>query len=192
MTAATQAPTTERTPRRILDAAIRVLIRDGTADSSLARFAEEADVSKALVHYHFHDREQLLASVMARIGTRVRERERAAVAQGTGRQPVDVVWDWLDAEVRRGELRVVLELGLDRAPRLLDAAATVARQRRADATTTIRTTLARLGLQLRVAPELVGEGWVTFADGFVLDAGSLGGGRVAFDVHWLAVLGLAD
>lgn len=182
----------ERAPRRILDAAIRVMIRDSAAEASLSRFAEEADVSKALVHYHFHDREQLLATVVARIGMRVRERERAAVAEGTGRQPVDVLWDWLDAELRRGELRVLLELGLDRAPRLRDAAASVARQRRADATTTVRTTFARLGLHLRVAPELVGEGWVTFTDGMVLDAGSLGGGRVAFDVHWLAVLGLAD
>lgn len=182
----------ERAPRRILDAAIRVMIRDSAAEASLSRFAEEADVSKALVHYHFHDREQLLATVVARIGMRVRERERAAVAEGTGRQPVDVLWDWLDAELRRGELRVLLELGLDRAPRLRDAAASVARQRRADATTTVRTTFARLGLRLRVAPELVGEGWVTFTDGMVLDAGSLGGGRVAFDVHWLAVLGLAD
>ena len=59
----------ERAPRRILDAAIRVMIRDGAAEASLSRFAREADVSKALVHYHFHDREQLLVSVVARIGT---------------------------------------------------------------------------------------------------------------------------
>ena len=115
MTAAGAPPAGDRAPRRILDAAIRVLVRDGTAESSLARFADEADVSKALVHYHFHDRERLLVAVVARLGSRLRERERSAVAQGAGAQPVDLLWSWLDAEVRRGELHAVLELGMERA-----------------------------------------------------------------------------
>ena len=182
----------DRAPRRILDAAIRVLVREGAAEASLARIAEEAQVSKALVHYHFHDREQLLASVVARLGARLRERERAAVTAGTGEQAVDVLWGWLDDEIQRGELRTVLELGLERRALIREAAAAVARQRRADAATTVDTTFRRLGLRMRVGPELVAEGWVTFVDGIVLDAGALGAGRIAFDVHWLAVLGLAD
>lgn len=49
---------------RILRAAVRAIARDGIDGLRIARIATEAGVSSALVHYHFADREQLLAETI--------------------------------------------------------------------------------------------------------------------------------
>jgi len=49
---------------RILQAAVRAIARDGIDGLRIARIATEAGVSSALVHYHFADREQLLAETI--------------------------------------------------------------------------------------------------------------------------------
>jgi AcrR family transcriptional regulator len=49
---------------RILRAAVRAIARDGIDGLRIARIATEAGVSSALVHYHFADREQLLAEAI--------------------------------------------------------------------------------------------------------------------------------
>jgi AcrR family transcriptional regulator len=46
----------------ILEAACRVVIRDGAHGLRMARVANEAGVSKALVHYYFSTRQELLRS----------------------------------------------------------------------------------------------------------------------------------
>jgi AcrR family transcriptional regulator len=46
----------------ILEAACRVVVRDGAHGLRMARVAEEAGVSKALVHYYFSTRQELLRS----------------------------------------------------------------------------------------------------------------------------------
>ena len=49
-------------PRRhIIDAARRRLTRESPGDVSLSDIATEAGVSKALIHYHFRDRDALIA-----------------------------------------------------------------------------------------------------------------------------------
>jgi AcrR family transcriptional regulator len=57
--AATAQPPTERRAR-ILEAACRVIVRDGAHGLRMASVAAEADVSKALVHYYFETRQELL------------------------------------------------------------------------------------------------------------------------------------
>jgi AcrR family transcriptional regulator len=49
---------------RILRAAVRAIARDGIDGLRIARIATEAGVSSGLVHYHFADREQLLAEAI--------------------------------------------------------------------------------------------------------------------------------
>jgi AcrR family transcriptional regulator len=56
------APPTAR--ERILRAAVRQIAREGIDGLRIARIATEAGVSSALVHYHFADREQLLAETI--------------------------------------------------------------------------------------------------------------------------------
>jgi AcrR family transcriptional regulator len=52
------------TRRRILDAAVRRIAREGIDEVRIARIATDARVSPALVHYHFDSREQLLVEAL--------------------------------------------------------------------------------------------------------------------------------
>ena len=49
---------------RIVDAGARCIAREGVAGASMAAIAMEAGVSKALLHYHYHDRSRLLAEIV--------------------------------------------------------------------------------------------------------------------------------
>lgn len=49
---------------RILDAAVRLIAREGIDDVRIARIAMEAGVSPALLHYHFASRDALLAEAL--------------------------------------------------------------------------------------------------------------------------------
>src|SRR5690348_12978586 len=55
---------------RIVDAGVRCIAREGVAGASMAAIAMEAGVSKALLHYHYHDRSRLLAEIVEHIGVR--------------------------------------------------------------------------------------------------------------------------
>jgi AcrR family transcriptional regulator len=50
--------------RRILDAAVARIAREGIDDARIARIATDAGVSAALVHYHFESREALLVEAL--------------------------------------------------------------------------------------------------------------------------------
>lgn len=52
----------------ILDAAMRVLARDGSSGLTIASVAEEADVSRGLLHYYFRNKEDMLIQMMQRSG----------------------------------------------------------------------------------------------------------------------------
>ncbi len=179
--------------QRIVDATIRCMARDGAAEASMATIAAAAGVSKALLHYHFSDRERLLARVLTQLGERLVERERVALDGADGRRAVDALWRWTERELALGELRGLLELSLIREPLVREAATAVATSRRRSAGRTVADLLARLGLVPRVPAELLGEAWVAFMDGLAA-AGlvTTTDPRVAFDVFWLAVLGLAE
>ena len=180
---------------RIVDAGIRSVTRHGVAAASMAAIALEAGVSKALLHYHYHDRATLLAGVADRLAARLIQRERTAIdgaAEGTG--ALNALWAWLEGELRRGELVALAELALVREGPIREACRTGATARRVSATRTVDRLFAELDLTPRVPAALLAEASVAFADGLALDAaaGSARDPRVAFDVFWLALLGLAE
>jgi AcrR family transcriptional regulator len=181
------------TRQRIIDATIDCVARAGAIGASMATIAAQAGVSKALLHYHYSDRARLLAEVVTQLGERLAAREQSALAGADGSKAVDALWRWLENELARGELRVLLELSLIREPLVHDAAATVADARRLTAGRTTAELMRRLGLEPRVPAELLGEASVAFTNGLTV-AGpvSRGDPRVAFDVFWLAMLGLAE
>ena len=49
---------------RILDAAVKLIAREGINDVRIARIAMEAGVSPSLLHYHFASRDALLAEAL--------------------------------------------------------------------------------------------------------------------------------
>jgi AcrR family transcriptional regulator len=180
--------------RRIVDAGVHCVAREGVTGASMAAIAREAGVSKALLHYHYHDRATLLAEVVERIGERAVSREAAALEANGGAAGLDALWRWLEVELRLGELAALAELALARESRVRAAARAVANDRRHRAASSVDQLFAELGLTPRVPPALMADAIVAFVDGLALDAavGSPRDPRVSFDVFWLALLGVAD
>jgi AcrR family transcriptional regulator len=54
----------ENARTRILDAAVRLIARDGLDEARMARIAMAAGVSPSLLHYHFASRDALLAEAL--------------------------------------------------------------------------------------------------------------------------------
>ncbi|MEP6733185.1 MAG: helix-turn-helix domain-containing protein [bacterium] len=177
---------------RIVRAGIRCVVRDGIAGASMAAIANEADVSKALLHYHFADRARLLAEMVTLLGRRLITREQNALERDEAGAPVDAMWQSVSAELNRGELRALLTLGTlhDRAVR--DAVEEVNSARRTSAMGTVEQMFVRLGLTPRVAITLIADAGVAFVDGLALDSESGRDSRISFDVFWLAMLSLGD
>ena len=169
------------------------LVREGVAGTSLAAIAAEGGVSKALLHYHFADRARLLAEVVAHLGQRIVARERAAMDSAHGSGAVDALWEWLDVELSRGELRVSLELAMQPEPEVRAAAAEAAAARVRASAHTVEQLFAGLGLTPRMPAALLGAASIAFVDGLAIGTTSVTRDpRVSFDLFWLALLSLAE
>ena len=179
---------------RIVDAGIRCIAREGVAAASMAAIALEAGVSKALLHYHYHDRAKLLAELAERLAERLVKRERSAIDRVGAAGVLDALWAWLESELRRGELASFAELTLVREGPVRDACRTGANHRRRSAAQTVERLFAQLDLTPRVPAALLADACVAFTDGLALDvaAGSTRDPRVSFDIFWLALLGLTE
>jgi len=179
---------------RILEAAARRVRACGAADTSMHDVAVEAGVSKALIHYHFKTKEALLARLVAWLADQVVGRESAALADAPPAAAVDRLWAWLAAELERGDVRVLAELSGTPTAEVRRASAAAARARRLASTDTVERLFQLLGLRPRVPSAMLAAVITAFVDGLAVDAGTDGAAnpRVAFDVFWLALLGLAD
>jgi AcrR family transcriptional regulator len=179
---------------RIVDAGARCIARDGVAGASMAAIAVEAGVSKALLHYHYHDRSRLLAEIVERIGMRTIERERVAIDESDRMGGLDALWQWLEGELHRGELAALAELALAREAPVRRATQATATERRRSAARTIERLFAELDLTPRVPAPLLADAAVAFIDGLALDVanGSARAPRVSYDIFWLALLGLTE
>ncbi len=176
---------------RIVIAGIQCVIRDGIAESSMAAIAARADVSKALLHYHFTDRAHLLVEIVAALGRRIIARERAAADDDAG-APVDALWRWVSVELSRGELRALLTIGTVKAEPVAAALAEVSLARQSATRRTIDAMFTRLGLTARVPVEVIADACLVFIDGLALRGVAPGEARLTFDVFWLAMLSLGE
>jgi AcrR family transcriptional regulator len=179
---------------RILHGATARLIEVGAVELSLHDVAKYVGVSKALIHYHFADKESLLIRVVEWTTEQVIARERAALVHGFPAQAVDELWQWLSGELEDGHLRVLLELAQYRAPRVQAAIRESVAARRTAAAGTVSRLFTLLELRPRVPLELLAAVVVTFSDGLALRPMMEGTdeARIAFDIFWLSVLSLAE
>jgi AcrR family transcriptional regulator len=167
----------------------------------MADIAAAAGVSKALLHYHYVDRAHLLADVVTRISKRIVARERAMLGEPIGdsgrppaapANPVDALWAWVDAELRLGELRTLLELATVRDTAVRQAWTAAASYRRRSAARTVTVVFERLGLAPRMPAALLGDTNVAFLDGLAIDVSGARDSRMEFDLFWLALLSLGE
>ncbi len=189
----------ERRPRadaaeRILRAAVRRIVISGAAALTMHEVSEEAGVSKGLIHYHFHDKETLLARTVEWMTANLIAREQAALASSTPRDAIDELWAWLSGELERGHIRVLLELGQWRGPLVHSAIRAAVAARRSAATGTIDQLFALLGLRPRLPASLLADVVVAFVDGLAATTAidDTLNARAAFDVFWLSLLSLTE
>jgi AcrR family transcriptional regulator len=187
----------QRTPdaaTRILQESARLFADRGAAHFNLQEVAEAAGVSKGLIHYHYHDRDTLLARLIEMLSAGVVARQRRAMTAATPDTAVDDLWTWLRGELRRGHLRVLQELAQEPGALVRGAVLAAAHQRRDGTTDAVARLFDLLGLRPRVPPTLLAAVVVAFHDGLVLHASIAPeqDPRVAFDVFWLGMLELAD
>jgi len=193
VSAATQSRLHARADRRILHAARHLVQKGGVAELSIGEVAAEAGVSKALVLYHFGDRDSLLAALVDDIGADVVGRARSALTR-EGVPPLDAHWAWLEREVHEGDVRALVSLAQCHTPATVAASRRVAAGRRELAVAQVEQLFQRLGLQPRMPAALVAETVLAFADGLACRSvfGTALDARGAFDVLWLALLTLHE
>jgi len=196
---AAQSPVAERrsrpdAPDRILRATVRCIVQAGAVALTMHDVAAEAGVSKGLIHYHFHDKDTLLARTVEWISHHLVAREAAALAESTPRQAVDDLWAWLSGELERGYVRVLIELAEWRNPLVRNAVRASAAARREAAAASLEQLFTLLGLRPRLPPALLADVVVAFVDGLAVATGldEERNARAAFDVFWLSLLSLAE
>lgn len=190
------APAEPRAPatRRILDAARDLVAQGGAAQLSMGDVAARAGVSKALVHYHFTDKDSLVSALVEEVGRGIVERERALTSGEHGGHVLDAYWQWLEGELRAGDAQILTALSEYDSARVRSLSRRIAADRRAVAIDHVAHVFASLGLSPRVPAALIAETVVAFIDGlamtYALDPAR--DPRPAFDVLWLALITLSD
>ncbi|MEO7963735.1 MAG: helix-turn-helix domain-containing protein [Gemmatimonadaceae bacterium] len=179
---------------RLLEAALECAVRDGSGALSLQTIASAAAVSKALLLYHFRDKDDVLATLVAWLTSRCVSREGVAMLKGTPAGVLDTLWNWLDSELQSGELRVLIELGAERGIRSREALSASGSRRQQAAEATSARVFQLLGLTPRVPLSMLASAELAMREGLVVGAARAPerAVRAAFDVFWLAALGLAQ
>jgi AcrR family transcriptional regulator len=179
---------------RILAAAAECVSALGAAQVSMQAVADGAGVSKALIHYHFRDRDELLARLTDWLTVELVRGEEVALDGAAPQEGLDARWAWLDDALESGRLRALVELGLERGAPVRQAVRRSREARRAQATLSMERLFAAMGLQPRLPPPLLADVTVAFEEGL---AGEVAlepdtNRRLRFDVFWLSVLNLAE
>lgn len=177
------------TAARIVDAAIAHGVAQGVAALSLQGIAAAAGVSKALVLYHFGEKDRLLAAVAERLVTR----DVAAVEAATTAADALEAWRAVAGDAR-GRAERALLLGLLHEAALRAQAEAIGARRVAAATRLATAMLRSAELRPRIAPPLVGRVLLHQLDGVAAagawrDAGSV---DAELDAFALALLGLGQ
>jgi AcrR family transcriptional regulator len=188
----TPSDSTPAASERILRAAIGELVALGAGELAMHDVADRAGVSKGLIHYHYRDKEALLARAAERLGERIAARAHRALGASTADSVVEDLRHWLATELETGEWRALLSLAEFTAPAVRRASREALDARQAVATRMMARLFNVMGMRPRVAPELLGELWVALVGGLATEVDGVRAPGAAFDVLLLALLGLAE
>ena len=156
--------------------------------------ADEAGVSKGLIHYHFDSKDILLARTVDWLSAQVESREKSALAGATAQAAIEMLWRWLLAELNIGHVRILADLAHYPSAEVESACRAAAARRRDVTAQTVTTLFSSLELTPRVPAALLSEVVMAFNAGLAMDWSFSADAqrRVAFEVFWLAILSLAE
>lgn len=165
----------------------------GLNSLTVGAIARRADVSTALVYYHFDTKDRLILAAAARIAPARARQRLGALARPGGLDALDVLWEVLEGEIANGSERAYRELLLHAAGDR-EIAALISEQRDAElAAIAARAPalLSALGANLTVGAEEFALLLVATLDG-LLAALLAGAGapqiRAAYDAFWLTTI----
>jgi AcrR family transcriptional regulator len=178
---------------RIIDAACLAIGDVGLSGLTIGLIAERAQVSTALIHYHFDTKDRLLVASAERIAAHRATRRTAALGKGEGLDALDALWEELVSGVVEGLERAWLELVMW-ARTDADVAQALTAPRAAARHAAMRRLPSLLG-ELGAAPHAAGEEVAAALDAELdgLTLALLGGQepalvRTAYDAFWLTLI----
>ena len=179
---------------RILAATATRLLMVGAAKLNMQDVADEAGVSKGLIHYHFDSKDVLLARTVDWLTNEIEERERIALEGASAQRAIEMLWRWLLDELTTGHVRILSDLAHYPHAVVETAVRASAIRRRESTARTVERLFAALELTPRVPTNLLADVVLAFNTGLAVDwaFGADTERRVAFDVFWLAMLSLAE
>ena len=180
------------TIQRLLDATASLLSSSGASGVSVQRVADAAGTSKGLVHYHFPDKEALLAACAGHLTSVIVATEAAVLERSTATSALDDLWRGFMATVRGGARRALMSLHTDATPATRAVLIASALRRRRAAEDMIASLETLLSFRSGVPRPALATAYVALADGLALDlfVRPTVDNRPAFDAFWLAVLTL--
>ena len=108
-------PNSDGRREQIVNAALQVMIAEGVYHATTRKIAEAAGVNVATLHYHFHDKEEIILSVMGVLASNYRStlEERFAAPQSLHDRIEDLLtFIWGEIERAPGEQLVLQEMTL--------------------------------------------------------------------------------
>lgn len=108
-------PNSDGRREQIIDAALKVMIAEGVYHATTRKIAEAARVNVATLHYHFHDKEEILFKVMEVLVANYRATlaKKFAVSQKLHDHIADLLrFIWSEIEAAPGEQLVLQEMTL--------------------------------------------------------------------------------
>lgn len=108
-------PNSDGRREQIVNAALQVMIAEGVYHATTRKIAQAAGVNVATLHYHFHDKEEIILSVMAVLASTYRGRldERFGSPQPIHDRIADLLtFIWSEIESAPGEQLVLQEMTL--------------------------------------------------------------------------------
>ena len=108
-------PNSDGRREQIVDAALKVMISEGVYHATTRKIAEAAGVNVATLHYHFHDKEEIILSVMEVLASSYRSTlsKRFSEPQPLRERIGDLLYFiWSEIEKARGEQLVLQEMTL--------------------------------------------------------------------------------
>jgi len=177
---------------RILDAALAELVARGAASLAMHEVAERAGVSKGLIHYHFHDKNALLADIAPELGERIAARARGALAGSATASAIADLEQWLQYEVVLGEWRALLALAEWPADEVRRAARTALDLRRTEMRVVLERLLSLLEIRTKISLAAVTDLATAVVNGLAAERESARDPAPALDALVMAFYRLGD
>lgn len=178
---------------RIVAAARDEVVHGGWAAATSGRVAQRAGVSKALIHYHFHDKAALLVALATQCQEFIRARSAVSDPEESADNPVDRFNDWLQRELAAGDVRLVIGLLASRNTAVRRAAHHALREFRDELERRTARVFARLALTPTIPQALVVDQLAAAAHGMaVVPMGSPASERQLLETLWLGVLTMSE